>query len=151
MRYVLILLLLASPVQAMTIGIIDCDQAHFEDMAEIVQNSRPETKIIGLWGKTHKDIAYALEACIVLDVDVIAMPVQTWTFNLDIAKMIGLANRLGIRIVGAGSNNDFKEEFINEMGGCLQRYWGVEYADRSFRYSAFVNCMKLSCNSINER
>ena len=142
MRIAIILLLITAAAQASSIGIIDRTESHFNDMAKVAD-------CIGILVKDHADIAIAIQGLIILDVDVIAMPIQLWRYDSGIARAIASANKREIKVYGAGTNNKWYSNDIMERihNTQVQKYIGVEYVDRTFWRSASENTVRKAVGS----
>jgi len=81
-----------------SIGIIDVNESHLNDMVEIVDGA----EVIGILVKDHEGIAIAMMGLIILEVDVIAMPIQVWRYDSGIVRMVAVANHRGIRVDRSG-------------------------------------------------
>ncbi len=130
------------------IGVIDFDPVHLQNMERIIYEETP-APIRSLLVKNDTEWSMAIWALINVKVDVIAMPIQGWTYSPAVADAITYAARSGIVVYGAGSNdawyaNDFGERLKRGSGGKLQRYPGAVYVERSFFSTASANCVRAA-------
>ena len=133
-------------ISASTIGIVDVTALHYDDMSKVIHDMDSDAKVYGILVQNSDDIASAIQAFIILKVDVIAMPIQIWKYSKPVAQMIASADGAGILVFGAGTNDrwfyrDIIERVKVAFGSRLQRYIGVKYSNRSFFHSASYNCI----------
>ncbi len=145
LKLVPILMLILVNHATADIGVIDFDPIHLENMERIIYEETPEPTR-SLLVKNDTEWSMAIYALAGVKVDVIAMPIQGWTYSPAVADAIAYAVRSGITVYGAGSNdawyaNDFGERLKRGSGGKLQRYPGAVYVERSFFRSASVKCV----------
>ena len=142
-----ILMLICGTVHA-SIGIIDGTQEYFHDMVEVV---RGRAEVYGVLVKTSMDVELAIGMFIAMEVDVIAIPRPFWEHSLGVAWMVTVANRYGIPVIAAGSNQrHLTERLAVLMGAGLARYEGVEYMNSNFWRSASENNVRRAVERDHE-
>ncbi len=142
-----IFMLWAIVAHGVTVGLIDIEINHYAKMVGIIHEAAPEAEIVGVFITHPDDIAGAIR--MLKAVDVIAIPLQTYTRNAILAAQVKSTLLSGVVVVMAGTNvtwnsRGFKESFNVARGGKLQRYDGVIHTDRSFFRDASDRCARLA-------
>ena len=123
-----------------TIGIIDRDKAHFNDMIKIVDG---RSEVTGILVENYRDIAMSIAYFITVEVKVIVMPLQLWKYDSGVARMVAVANSRGIRVIGVSDNGRRFADRLKKAFGCkVQRYIGIQYVKQSFWHSASENAIR---------
>jgi len=105
-------------------------EEHFNDMVKIVDG---RSEVTGILIENYWDVAMAIAYFIDAEADVIVIPLQFWKYDSQVARMIAVANSLGIRVISVGDNGRRFADRIKKAFGCrVQRYIGIEYVKQSF-------------------